>query len=61
MPASVKGWGRGVVAVQVEKWNEKEGVRGRWRDREVVEGVWGRVEESMRARGWGKEGGPMVR
>lgn len=60
-PASVKGWGRGVVAVQVEKWNEKEGVRGRWRDREVVEGVWGRVEESMRARGWGKEGGPMVR
>lgn len=60
-PGSVKGWGRGVAAEQVEKWNEKEGVRGRWRDREVVEGIWGRVEESMRGRGWGKEGGPMAR
>ena len=58
VPGTVKGWGRGVVAAQVEKWNQSLGAGGRWRDREVVEGVWGQVEESMRSRGWGKEGGP---
>lgn len=58
VPATVKGWGRGVQSVGVEKWNPTMGTQGRWRDREVVEAIWGRVEESMRARGWGKEGGP---
>jgi len=58
VPGTVKGWGRGVVSAQVEKWNAGLGVQGRWRDREVVEGIWGRVEESMRSKGWGKEGGP---
>lgn len=57
VPATVKGWGRGVQSVGVEKWNPGMGTSGRWRDREVVEAIWGRVEESMRARGWGKEGG----
>ncbi|KAI4123065.1 MAG: hypothetical protein LQ338_005461 [Usnochroma carphineum] len=61
VPGSVKGWGRGVVSVGVEKWNPGQGVQGRWRDREVVEGVWGRIEEWMRGKGWGKEGGPMGR
>lgn len=59
IPATVRGWGRGVVSVGVEKWNPgmAGGVQGRWRDREVVEGIWGRVEEWMRGKGWGKEGG----
>lgn len=61
VPGSVKGWGRSVVSVGVEKWNAGQGVNGRWRDREVVEGVWGRIEEWMRGKGWGKEGGPMAR
>ena len=56
LPASVKGWGRGVLSVGVEKWVESKGAAGRWRDREVVEGIWGRVEEWMRGKGWGKEG-----
>ncbi|KAL8856542.1 MAG: hypothetical protein Q9178_006857 [Gyalolechia marmorata] len=56
LPASVRGWGRGVLSVGVEKWNPGQGTGGRWRDREVVEGVWGRVEEWMRGKGWGKEG-----
>ncbi|KAL8682501.1 MAG: hypothetical protein Q9186_001448 [Xanthomendoza sp. 1 TL-2023] len=58
VPASVKGWGRGVLSVGVEKWNPGMGggAQGRWRDREVVEGVWGRVEEWMRGKGWGKDG-----
>lgn len=60
-PGTVKGWGRGVVSAQVEKWNQSQGAQGRWRDREVVEGIWGQVEESMRSRGWGKDGGPAGR
>lgn len=58
MPTTVKGWGRGVTVAQIEKWNAHMGVQGRWRDREVVEGIWDRVEENMRAKGWGTEGGP---
>lgn len=60
VPATVRGWGRGVSSAQIEKWNAHLGVQGRWRDREVVEGIWDRVEESMRAKGWGKEGGPAM-
>ena len=58
IPSTVKGWGRGVVSAQVEKWNPTLKTEGRWRDKEVVEGIWSRVEESMRSKGWGKEGGP---
>jgi parafibromin len=52
VPATVKGWGRGVTSAQIEKWNPQQGISGRWRDREVVEGIWDRVEESMRSKGW---------
>ncbi|KAI4173160.1 MAG: hypothetical protein LQ343_003087 [Gyalolechia ehrenbergii] len=61
VPGSVKGWGRGVCSVAVEKWSPQQGQQARWRDREVVEGIWGRIEEWMRGKGWGKEGGPMAR
>ncbi|KAL9122785.1 MAG: hypothetical protein Q9187_000664 [Circinaria calcarea] len=61
IPSTVKGWGRGVTSTQIEKWNQVQGAQGRWRDREVVEGIWGRIEESMRSRGWGKDGGPVIR
>ncbi|KAI9859693.1 MAG: accessory factor associated with RNA polymerase II [Vezdaea acicularis] len=50
VPAAVKGWGRGVQSFEVDKWR---GEGGRWRDLEAVEGVWGAIEESMRAKGWG--------
>lgn len=45
-----------MLSVGVEKWSSGQGAGGRWRDREVVEGIWGRVEEWMRGKGWGKEG-----
>ena len=61
VPSTVRGWGRGVMSTQVEKWNPQQGSQGRWRDREVVEGVWGHIEESMRSKGWGKDGGPSMR
>lgn len=50
VPETVKGWGRGVLTVQIDKGRE------RWRDREVVEDVWSAIEGRMKAMGWGKEG-----
>lgn len=50
VPDTVKGWGRGVLTVQIDKGSQ------RWRDREVVEDVWGAIEGRMKAMGWGKEG-----
>lgn len=55
VPETVKNWGRGVKVASVDKWNPTIGDKGRWRDREVVEGIWSAIEESMRARGWGRE------
>ena len=59
VPQTVRGWGRGVTSAHVDKWNPQVGSSVRWRDREVVEGVWDRIEESMRSRGWTKDGGPI--
>lgn len=56
VPREVKGWGRGVQSFAVERWDEKGGGvhgTGRWRDREVVEGIWSAIEEGMKLRGWG--------
>ncbi|KAF7715945.1 RNA polymerase II transcription elongation factor subunit Cdc73 [Penicillium ucsense] len=55
VPATVKGWGRGVESFALERWDEKGGIHGggRWRDREVVEGIWTAIEEGMKLRGWG--------
>ena len=57
-PDNVKAWGRGVMSVNVDKWTGSE--KGRWRDREVVERIWGRVEEGMRKGGWTREGPGMA-
>lgn len=56
-PREVRGWGRGVRSFAVERWDEKGGVNGagRWRDREVVEGIWTAIEEGMKLRGWGSK------
>ncbi|KAL4880420.1 CDC73-domain-containing protein [Aspergillus karnatakaensis] len=57
VPRDVKGWGRGVRSFSVERWDDKGGVQGtgRWRDREVVEGIWTVIEEGMKLRGWGSK------
>ncbi|CCU74215.1 unnamed protein product [Blumeria hordei] len=56
LPETVRGWGRGVLSVGIDSY-----VPGgsRWRDREVVEGIWKNVEEGMRARGWTRDNGPL--
>ncbi|KAJ4363061.1 accessory factor associated with RNA polymerase II [Neocucurbitaria cava] len=53
-PENVVALGRGVLPVRVDKWTGSE--KGRWRDREVVERIWGRVEDGMRKGGWTKDG-----
>lgn len=57
VPSQVKGWGRGVDNFAIERWDEKNESQGggRWRDREVVEGIWSAIEEGMRLRGWGSK------
>lgn len=58
-PEKVRSWGRGVLSVQVDQWSAGAGAAGRWRDREVVEGIWKAVEDNMRGRGWRRDAGPM--
>lgn len=53
-PENVAAWGRGVLSVKVDKW--QGGATGRWRDREVVETIWGRIEEFMRRNAWSQYG-----
>lgn len=55
VPDTVKGWGRGVMSTQIDKYNGQLGPKARWRDREVVEGIWTAIEEMMRSKGWAKE------
>ncbi|MCJ1314818.1 accessory factor associated with RNA polymerase II [Xylographa vitiligo] len=57
VPEAVRGWGRGVVNVGVDKWIEGRKGEGRWRDREVVESIWGQIEGWMKGRGWGANAG----
>jgi parafibromin len=57
VPDAIKGWGRTVKSSAIDKWNAARGEAGRWRDREVVEGIWSSIEESMRAKGWNKDSG----
>jgi parafibromin len=47
VPDTVRGWGRGVLTVLIDKG------RDRWRDREVVEDIWRAVEGRLRQKGWG--------
>lgn len=53
-PENVVALGRGVMPVRVDKWTGSE--KGRWRDREVVERIWARIEEGMRKGAWTKDG-----
>jgi parafibromin len=57
VPEAVKGWGRMVKTSAIDQWSAVRGEAGRWRDREVVEGIWTAIEESMRSKGWAKEMG----
>ncbi|KAH8804896.1 pol II transcription elongation factor-like protein subunit Cdc73 [Xylogone sp. PMI_703] len=59
VPDTVKGWGRGVLQTQVDKWNQGAGAASRWRDREVVESIWKAIEDNMRSKGWRRDAGPV--
>lgn len=48
LPESVKGWGRGVMGCQIEKYSPAAPASSRWRDREVVEHIWKAIEEGRK-------------
>ena len=60
LPDTVKGWGSGVLASQVERWAPQAGPASRWRDKEVVENIWKAIEGNMKARGWRRDSGPVI-
>ncbi|KAK0636955.1 RNA pol II accessory factor, Cdc73 family-domain-containing protein [Bombardia bombarda] len=60
-PDAVRGFGHRVMACSVEKWRDPTAPgadSSRWRDREVVEGIWKAIEGNMRAKGWRKDAAP---
>lgn len=59
LPESVKGWGRGVMSVSLDKWTPNAGPSARWRDREIVESIWKGIEQNMKSKGWTRDSGPM--
>ena len=60
-PESVRAFGNRLVACSVEKWRDPSAPgaeSSRWRDREVVEGIWKAIEGNMRAKGWRRDAAP---
>lgn len=61
VPESVRGWGRGVMSIALDKYSEQAGRSARWRDREMVEAIWKGIEGNMKSRGWSRDSGPVAR
>ncbi|OIW32165.1 CDC73-domain-containing protein [Coniochaeta ligniaria NRRL 30616] len=57
-PDAIKSFGKRIVTSQVDKWSGSDA--SRWRDREVVEGVWKAIEGNMRAKGWKRDAAPVA-
>lgn len=61
-PSNVLNWGHRVQCFAVDKWRDP-GAPGadasRFRDREVVEAIWKKIEGNMRAKGWKKDMAPV--
>ncbi|KAH8912572.1 CDC73-domain-containing protein [Coniochaeta sp. PMI_546] len=57
-PDAIKSFGKRIMTCQVDKWSGSDA--SRWRDREVVEGVWKAIEGSMRAKGWKRDAAPVA-
>jgi len=58
VPDTVKSWGRNVLTAQVDKYHAGATASNRWRDREVVEEIWKRIEDNMKDKGWRRDSGP---
>lgn len=60
VPDTIRGWGRGVLSTQVDKYSSAAAASSRFRDREVVEGIWKAIEDNMRHKGWRRDSGPLA-
>ena len=47
-----------MLTSQVDKYHAGATASNRWRDREVVEEIWKRIEDNMRDKGWRRDSGP---
>lgn len=60
-PDNVRNWGHRVQCFAVDKWRAP-GVPGadasRFRDREVVESIWKKIEANMKLKGWKRDMAP---
>lgn len=60
-PDNVRDWGHRVQCFAVDKWREP-GAPGadasRFRDREVIDAIWKKIEGNMRAKGWKRDQAP---
>ncbi|KAL9092018.1 MAG: hypothetical protein Q9159_001016 [Coniocarpon cinnabarinum] len=54
VPSVVQGWGRGVLKVEIDKYQGP--AQNRWRDREEVERVWSAIQDSMISKGMNRDG-----
>ncbi|KAK3688489.1 RNA pol II accessory factor, Cdc73 family-domain-containing protein [Podospora appendiculata] len=60
-PDAIRAFGHKVMPCSIEKWRDPSAPgaeTSRWRDREVVEGIWKAIEKNMRAKGWRKDAAP---
>lgn len=60
-PESIRSFGHRVLTCAVDKVTHPSATNaetGRWRDREVVEGIWKAVESNMRSKGWKRDAAP---
>lgn len=60
-PDNVRNWGHRVQCFAVDKWREP-GAPGadasRFRDREIVDAIWKKIEAGMRSKGWRRDMAP---
>lgn len=54
-PDNVLAWGHRVYSREVDRWT---GDVSRFRDKEVVEGIWKEIEKNMGYKGWRKDAAP---
>lgn len=60
-PDNVRNWGHRVQSFAVDKWRDPTAPgtdTSRFRDREVVEAIWKRIEDNMRSKGWKRDMAP---
>lgn len=57
-PDNVVSWGHRVHSRELDRWMGDGQDASRFRDKEVVEGIWKEIEKNMGYKGWRKDAAP---